>query len=48
MSERMTSALVENALEMAVDQRQLSSVLIHHSALGYVSPDPYEKACRHP
>jgi transposase InsO family protein len=34
MSERMTSALVENALEMAVDQRQPSSGLIHHSEQG--------------
>jgi putative transposase len=34
MSERMTSALVENALDMAVDQRQPSSGLIHHSDQG--------------
>jgi transposase InsO family protein len=34
MSERMTSALVENALEMAVDRRQPSAGLIHHSDQG--------------
>lgn len=34
MSERMTSSLVEGALEMAIQQREPSSKLIHHSDQG--------------
>jgi hypothetical protein len=38
MSERMTSALVENALEMAVDWRQLSSCSKISSYFGIIPP----------